>query len=60
MLNDHLLEVLIWVPIVGGFLILGLGDRPSAARWVSLGVSIVTFAFSIPLWAWFKTGTAEM
>jgi NADH-quinone oxidoreductase subunit M len=60
MLNDHLLEVLIWVPIVGGFLILGLGDRPSAARWVSLGVSIVTFAFSIPLWACFKTGTAEM
>jgi NADH-quinone oxidoreductase subunit M len=60
MLNDHLLEVLIWVPIVGGFLILGLGDRPSAARWVSLGVSTVTFAFSIPLWACFKTGTAEM
>jgi len=60
MLNDHLLEVLIWVPIAGGFLVLGLGDRPSAARWVSLGVSIVTFAFSIPLWAWFRTGTAEM
>ena len=60
MLNDHLLEVLIWVPIVGGFLILGLGDRPSVARWVSLVVSIVTFASSIPLWAWFKTGTAEM
>jgi NADH-quinone oxidoreductase subunit M len=60
MLNEHLLEVLIWLPMVGGFLILGLGDRPSAARWVSLGISIVTFAFSIPLWAWFKTGTAEM
>jgi NADH-quinone oxidoreductase subunit M len=60
MLNDHLLEVLIWLPIVGGFLVLGLGDRPPAARWVSLGVSVVTFAFSIPLWAWFKTGTAEM
>ena len=60
MLNDHLLEVLIWVPIAGGFLVLGLGDRASAARWVSLGVSIVTFAFSIPLWAWFRTGTAEM
>jgi len=60
MLNDHLLEVLIWVPIAGGFLVLGLGDRPAAARWVSLGVSIVAFAFSIPLWAWFKTGTAEM
>jgi len=60
MLNDHLLEILIWLPIVGGFLVLGLGDRPSVARWVSLVVSIVTFAFSIPLWAWFKTGTAEM
>ncbi|HLY88189.1 MAG TPA: NADH-quinone oxidoreductase subunit M, partial [Acetobacteraceae bacterium] len=60
MLQDHLLEVLIWLPILGGFLVLGLGDRPPAARWVSLGVSIVTFAFSIPLWAWFKTGTAEM
>jgi NADH-quinone oxidoreductase subunit M len=60
MLNDYLLEILIWLPMVGGFLILGLGDRPSAARWVSLGVSIATFAFSIPLWAWFKTGTAEM
>ena len=60
MLNDHLLEILIWLPIVGGFLVLGLGDRPAAARWVSLGVSIVTFAFSIPLWAWFRTGTAEM
>jgi len=60
MLNDHLLEILIWVPILGGLAVLGLGDRPSVARWVSLGVSIVTFAFSIPLWAWFKTGTAEM
>ena len=39
MLNDHLLEVLIWLPMAGGFLVLGLGDRPSAARWVSLGVS---------------------
>jgi len=60
MLTDHLLEILIWVPIVGGFFVLGLGDRSAAARWVSLGVSIVAFAFSIPLWAWFKTGTAEM
>jgi len=60
MLNDYLLEILIWLPMLGGFLILGLGDRPAAARWVSLGVSTATFAFSIPLWAWFKTGTAEM
>jgi NADH-quinone oxidoreductase subunit M len=60
MLNDHLLSVLIWLPIVGGLVVLGIGDRGSAARWVSLGVATATFLFSIPLWAWFKTGTAAM
>jgi NADH-quinone oxidoreductase subunit M len=60
MLNQHLLQVLIWLPIAGGFAVLGLGDRPGAARMVSLAVSIATFVFSIPLWAYFKTGTAAM
>jgi NADH-quinone oxidoreductase subunit M len=61
MLNDHLLAILIWLPIVGGFAVLGLGnDRAATARWVSLGVSGVTFLFSIPLWGYFKTGTAAM
>ena len=60
MLIDHLLNLLIWLPIVGGIVVLGLGDRPAAARWVSLIVSGVTFLFSIPLWMSFKTGTAAM
>jgi NADH-quinone oxidoreductase subunit M len=60
MFNDHLLAILIWLPIVGGFAVLGLGDRPAAARWVSLSVSGVTLLFSIPLWTSFKTGTAAM
>jgi NADH-quinone oxidoreductase subunit M len=60
MLNAHLLSFLIWLPIIGGFAILGLGDRASAARWISLGVSSVTFLASIPLWLSFKTGTAAM
>jgi len=60
MLNGHLLSLLIWLPIVGGFVVLGLGERVSAARWISLGISGVTFLFSIPLWASFKTGTAAM
>ena len=58
--NAHLLSILIWLPIVGGFVVLGLGDRAAAARWVSLGVSGLTFLFSIPLWSSFKIGTAEM
>jgi NADH-quinone oxidoreductase subunit M len=60
MLNEHLLSLLIWLPIVGGFVVLGLGDRAPAARWLSLGISVLTFFFSIPLWASFKTGTAAM
>jgi NADH-quinone oxidoreductase subunit M len=60
MLNDHLLAILIWLPILGGFAVLGLGDRAATARWVSLGISGATFLFSIPLWASFRTGTAAM
>jgi NADH-quinone oxidoreductase subunit M len=60
-MNDHLLSILIWLPIVGGFVVLGLGnERAAAARWVSLAISLATLAFSIPLWAWFNTRTAEM
>jgi NADH-quinone oxidoreductase subunit M len=60
MLNDHLLSLLIFLPIVGGFVVLGLGDRAALARWVALLVSGAALLFSIPLWAWFKTGTAAM
>jgi NADH-quinone oxidoreductase subunit M len=60
MLNSHLLAILIWLPIVGGCVVLGLGARPSAARWLSLCVSVLTLLFSVPLYTAFKTGTAEM
>jgi len=59
-MNDHLLALLIWVPIVGGFVVLGLGRRESAAKWLSLCVSILALLLSIPLWTGFKTGIAEM
>jgi NADH-quinone oxidoreductase subunit M len=59
-LNDHLLAIVIWLPIIGGFVVLGLGKREAAAKWLSLVISVATFAFSVPLWAWFKTGTAQM
>jgi len=60
MLTGHLLTVLIWLPIVGGLLILGLGDRPEAARRTALAVSGLDLLVSIPLAATFKTGTAVM
>jgi NADH-quinone oxidoreductase subunit M len=60
MLGTHLLSWLIWLPIVGGFVVLALGHRVTLAKWVSLAVSALTLLLSIPLWSWFKTATAEM
>jgi len=60
MMMGHLLAVLIWLPIVGGFAVLGLGERASLARWVSLGIACLTLLLSIPLWLGFDTGTATM
>jgi NADH-quinone oxidoreductase subunit M len=60
MLGTHLLSWLIWLPIVGGFVVLALGHRVTLAKWVSLAVSALTLLLSIPLWSWFKTSTAEM
>ena len=59
-LSTHLLSWLIWLPIVGGFAVVALGHRVTLAKWLSLAVSGLTFILSIPLWSWFKTGTAEM
>jgi NADH-quinone oxidoreductase subunit M len=58
--NMHLLSWLIFLPIVGGFGVLALGHRSTLAKWVSLAVSGVALLLSVPLWTWFKTGTAEM
>ena len=60
MFNDHLLVILIWLPIVGGFGVLACGHNPAAVRWASLCISSVAFVLSIPLWMGFKTGTAAM
>ncbi len=59
-LSTHLLSWLIWLPIVGGCVVVALGHRVTLAKWLSLAVSGLTFILSIPLWNWFKTGTAEM
>ncbi|WP_045727184.1 NADH-quinone oxidoreductase subunit M [Xanthomonas sp. GPE 39] len=48
MSNWPLLSLLIWLPIVGGALVLALRD-PRAARWASLLVALLTFALSVPL-----------
>jgi NADH-quinone oxidoreductase subunit M len=60
MFDGRLLSLVIWLPIAGGFIVLALGDRVAAAKWVSLIVSGLELVFSVPLYASFKTGTAAM
>jgi NADH-quinone oxidoreductase subunit M len=60
MFGGHLLSLLIWLPIVGGFVVLGLSDRVLAAKRLSLIVSGLSLAFSVPLYTSFKLGTAAM
>ncbi|MCD9028526.1 NADH-quinone oxidoreductase subunit M [Luteimonas sp. BDR2-5] len=60
MSNWPLLSLLIWLPILGGALVLALGNnRPGAARWASLAIALVVFVISLPLFTGFDyTATA--
>ena len=45
---NHLLSLLIWLPIVGAIPVLLAGSgRPNAARWISLLVAVLTFVLSL-------------
>ncbi|MBI5450083.1 MAG: NADH-quinone oxidoreductase subunit M, partial [Gammaproteobacteria bacterium] len=57
-----LLSLVIWIPIIGGLLVLAAGrlGSPGAARWTALLVALLTFVASLPLFGSFDRGTAEM
>jgi len=59
--NLPLLSVVIWLPIVGGLLLLALGRMPGATiRWTALATSLATFIASLPLFSAFDRTTAAM
>jgi NADH-quinone oxidoreductase subunit M len=60
--NWPLLSILIWLPIAGAIvvLLLGSGARAQLGKQVALGVSILTFVASIPLYTRFDQTTAAM
>src|SRR5690242_2043649 len=56
-----LLSLLIWLPILGGFACLLLGDaRANAARWLSLLVALAALVLSVPLFAGIDHANAGM
>ncbi len=64
MLHDlPLLNLLIWVPVLGAVLLLFFApkDRQAAtARWIALVTSLVTIVLSVLLYLGFKTDTSAM
>ena len=66
-LSQHLLSILIWLPIVGGVALIAIGDdndvtssRAGLMRLAALGVSVVTFLISIALYVGFDNAATGM
>ncbi len=66
-LSANILSLIIWLPIAGGIAVLFIGDggdsrshRAQQMRWLALGISLFTFALSVPLYSKFDAGTAVM
>ncbi len=59
--DSHLLSLVIWVPIIGGAIVLAFGPgNSSLGRWLALATSILTFLISIPLYTGFDPNVAVM
>src|SRR5215213_9535022 len=60
-MNWPILSVIVWLPVVGGIAVLLLGsERAQLGKQIALGVSIITFALSLPLWFGFDFDSASM
>ncbi|HVY64465.1 MAG TPA: NADH-quinone oxidoreductase subunit M [Gammaproteobacteria bacterium] len=56
-----LLSIVVWLPIVGGILVMLIGSgRAALAKQVALAVSVVTFVASIPLYTGFVASSAAL
>ncbi|MEJ2593418.1 MAG: NADH-quinone oxidoreductase subunit M [Candidatus Thiodiazotropha sp.] len=56
-----ILSLTVWLPIIGGLMVLASGDRDTnATKWTALVIAVLTFIVSLPLWFGFDSGTAHM
>ncbi len=60
-MENSLLSLLIWLPIIGGVLVVMVGnERANTARWLSVAISIIVFVISLSLWTGFDSSTHLM
>lgn len=56
-----ILSLTIWLPIIGGILVIASGDKAAnATRWTALIIAILTFIVSLALYSGFDVSTSEM
>jgi len=55
-----LLSLVIWLPIIGGLLVLAAGKNDVLVRWLALVFASLTFLVSLPLYTGFDSGTYQM
>ncbi len=56
-----LLSILVWLPIVGGFALLAVGENNQPlVRKLALAIALLTFLLSIPLYTGFDASTSAM
>ena len=62
MMNYPLLSIVIWLPILGGLLVLATGSDRNAplARMVSIVAAVLSFLATIPLYTHFDITTSQM
>ncbi len=55
-----LLSLVIWLPIIGGLVVLAAGKNDVLVRWLALAFSLLTFLASLPLYTGFDSSTYQM
>ena len=55
-----LLSLVIWLPIIGGLVVLAAGKNDVLVRWLALAFSMLTFLVSLPLYTGFDSSTYQM
>src|SRR5699024_9231403 len=54
------LSLVIWLPIIGGLIVLAVGNEPTRVRWMSLAFAILSFIISLPLLFLFSPDASGM
>jgi NADH-quinone oxidoreductase subunit M len=65
--SNHILSILVWLPIAAGVVLLAVGDdndvnssRSHTMRAVALGSSVLAFVLSVGLYRWFDNAATSM